>query len=99
MLNTFMQQQARAIDAQRAQLARLALAQQNVQLTLDAAASPRTLAQRAAALHMRPAPVLEPLTAAPRAATHPRAKTGTAASAGRKPVSARGPAASPSRAG
>ena len=91
VLNTLMQQQARTIAAQQDALGALALRQQTLQIQLDAADNPRTLAQRAAALHMRPAGMLAPLLPAP--AVHPARK------GAKKPATAHGRGTRPNHAG
>ncbi|MBV9099046.1 MAG: hypothetical protein JO079_13410 [Frankiaceae bacterium] len=73
-LNTLMQQQARTIAAQQAELGALALRTQTVQLQLDALDNPRELARRAQALRMRPAAMLTPLSPAPATKPRPAAK-------------------------
>lgn len=73
VLNTLMQQQARTIAAQQAELAALALRQQTMQVQLDAADNPGALARRAQALHMKPAGMLTPLPPAPKGAAFAKA--------------------------
>jgi uncharacterized protein HemX len=72
VLNTLMQQQSRTIAAEHAALDALALRQQTLQLQLDAMDNPRALAERARALHMRPAGMLTPLRPAAKRAVSAR---------------------------
>jgi hypothetical protein len=66
LLNTLMQQQADRMAAQRQRLGQLALQVESLSTAVDQQTDPRMLAERARALHMRPARRFEFLAVTPR---------------------------------
>lgn len=76
LINTSMQQQARLIAHQQAQIATLQLQTQIAQAQVDRDAAPWVLAQRARELRMRQASSLQVLRAASPSRPHQRTVTG-----------------------